>query len=47
MQIKIGERIRELRHRDGRKQEDLAKALGVLVKQFHDGRQTADIQIWK
>ena len=29
MQIKIGDKIRELRHRDGRKQEDLANALGV------------------
>ncbi len=29
MQIKIGDRIRELRRRDGRKQEDLANALGV------------------
>lgn len=29
MQIKIGNKIRELRHRDGKKQEDLANALGV------------------
>lgn len=29
MQIKLGEKIRELRRRDGRKQEDLAAALGV------------------
>ena len=29
MQIKIGDKIRELRRRDGRKQEDLATALGV------------------
>ena len=29
MQIKLGEKIRKLRQRDGRKQEDLAVALGV------------------
>lgn len=29
MQIKLGERLRELRHRDGRTQEDLAQALDV------------------
>ncbi len=29
MKINIGERIRELRRRDGRKQEDLAAAVGV------------------
>jgi len=29
MQFKIGDKIRELRRRDGRKQEDLANALGV------------------
>lgn len=29
MQVKLGEKIRELRRRDGRKQEDLAAALGV------------------
>lgn len=32
MHIKIGTKIRELRHRDGRKQEDLANALGVTCQ---------------
>lgn len=32
MQVKIGNKIRELRHRDGRKQEDLANALGVTCQ---------------
>ena len=29
MQIRLGDIMRELRHRDGRTQEDLAQALGV------------------
>ncbi len=32
MQVKIGDRIKKLRKRDGRKQEDLAKALGVTAQ---------------
>ena len=32
MQIKIGDKIRELRRRDGRRQEDLANALGVTCQ---------------
>ena len=29
MQLELGQKIRELRHRDGRTQETLAEALGV------------------
>lgn len=32
MQVKLGEKIRELRRRDGRKQEELANALGVTCQ---------------
>ena len=32
MQVNIGDRIKNLRKRDGRKQEDLAKALGVTAQ---------------
>ena len=45
MNIKIGEKIRQLRQRDGRKQEDLAGVLGVSPR-FPAGKQTADIPIW-
>ena len=32
MQVQIGDKIKELRKRDSRKQEDLAKALGVTAQ---------------
>ncbi len=32
MQVKIGNKIKELRNRDGRKQEDLANALGITCQ---------------
>ena len=32
MQVKIGTKIKELRHRDGRRQEDLANTLGITYQ---------------
>ena len=32
MQLKIGIKIRELRHRDGRTQDALAEALGITAQ---------------
>jgi len=32
MQLNLGQKIRELRHRDGRRQEDLASAIGVTCQ---------------
>lgn len=48
MQIKIGDKIRELRHRDGRKQEDLANALGVTnqaVSRWETNSSYPDLEV--
>ena len=45
MNIKIGEKIRQLRQRDGRKQEDLAGVLGVspqAVSRWESGTALPD-----
>lgn len=48
MQIKLGERLRELRHRDGRTQEDLAQALDVTpqaVSRWEKGLCYPDMEL--
>ena len=48
MQLNLGQKIRELRRRDGRKQEDLAKALGVTcqaVSRWEAGGGYPDMEI--
>ena len=46
MQLSLGDKIRELRRRDGRTQENLAEALGVTsqaVSRWESGRTAPDI----
>ena len=48
MQLNLGQKIRELRRRDGRKQEDLANALGVIcqaVSRWEAGGGYPDMEI--
>ncbi len=45
MNIKIGDKIRKLRQRDGRKQEDIQTLSVSVLRRFHAGRQTAGIPI--
>lgn len=48
MQLNLGQKIRELRRRDGRKQEDLAKSLGVTcqaVSRWEAGGGYPDMEI--
>ena len=48
MQLNLGTKIRELRHRDGRTQEALAEALGVTsqaVSRWESGGSYPDMEI--
>lgn len=48
MQLKLGDKIRELRHRDGRTQEALADALGVTgqaVSRWESGGSYPDVEM--
>ena len=48
MQVKIGTKIKELRHRDGRRQEDLANTLGITyqaVSRWESGAGYPDMEM--
>lgn len=47
MQLNIGTKIRELRHRDGRTQDNLADALGVTAQAVSRWESGAVIPIWR
>lgn len=47
MQLNLGQKIRELRRRDGRTQEALADAIGVTSQAVSRWEANAAIPIWK
>ena len=47
MQLNLGQKIRELRHRDGRTQETLAEAMGIKRRLSGYGNDSFDCKLFR